>query len=204
MAMLFAATYPERTGALALYDTFACTMRSEELPWASDPGVRELGVDRLVESWGTGERMRAFAPSIADDPEKLAWFGKLERLAMSPGMVRPIMRLIGQWDVRAVLPSIQVPTLVLHRHDDPVIDPRHAEYLAARKDSSPWLWVTHTSNLPTERLGEKAVRDIWVRLAKRARVVMRSSRPLRLARPNGTPLAVRPSLTSKRASAGTS
>ena len=132
MAMLFAATYPERTGALALYDTFACTMRSEELPWASDPGVRELGVDRLVEGWGTGERMRAFAPSIADDPEKLAWFGKLERLAMSPGMVRPIMRLIGQWDVRAVLPSIQVPTLVLHRQDDPVIDPRHAEYLAAR------------------------------------------------------------------------
>ena len=132
MAMLFAATYPERTGALALYDTFACTMRSEELPWASDPGVRELGVDRLVESWGTGERMRAFAPSIADDPEKLAWFGKLERLAMSPGMVRPIMRLIGQWDVRAVLPSIQVPTLVLHRRDDPVIDPRHAEYLVAR------------------------------------------------------------------------
>jgi class 3 adenylate cyclase len=132
MAMLFAATYPERVRALALYEAFASTMRSDELPWASDPVERERRIDQLVESWGTGERMKVFAPSIADDPEKIAWFGKLERLAMSPGMVRPIMRLIGQWDVRAVLPSIQVPTLVMHRRDDTVMDPRHAEYIASR------------------------------------------------------------------------
>jgi class 3 adenylate cyclase len=132
MAMLFAATYPERTRALALYDAFACTLRSDELPWAADPAEREQWIDRLVEVWGTGQRMLSFAPSIADDPERIAWFGKMERLAMGPGMVRPIMRLIGQWDVRSVLPTIQVPTLVMHRTSDPVIDPRHADYIADR------------------------------------------------------------------------
>jgi class 3 adenylate cyclase len=130
MAMLFAATHPQRTGALALYETFACTLRSDELPWAADPTEREQWIDQLVEVWGTGQRMLAFAPSIAQDSERLAWFGKLERLAMGPGMVRPIMRLIGEWDVRSVLPTIQVPTLVMHRRDDPVIDPRHADYIA--------------------------------------------------------------------------
>ena len=132
MAMLFAATYPERTVGLALYGAFACTLRSDELPWAADPAEREQWIDRLVDMWGTGQRMLIFAPSIANDSKRIAWFGKLERLAMSPGMVRPIMRLIGQWDVRPVLPTIQVPTLVMHRRDDPVIDPRHADYIASR------------------------------------------------------------------------
>jgi class 3 adenylate cyclase len=132
MAMLFAATYPERTGALALYATFAATLRSDELPWASDPAERDALIDDMAEVWGTGERLSIFAPSVAGDQRRLAWMGKLERTAMPPGMVKPIMRLIAEWDVRAVLPSIRVPTLIVHRRDDPAIDPRHAAYLAER------------------------------------------------------------------------
>src|SRR3954451_1903694 len=148
MAMLFAATHPQRTGALALYDAFACTLRSDELPWAPDPADREQSIDQLVEVWGTGQRMLAFAPSIADDPERIAWFGKMERLAMGPGMVRPIMRLIGQWDVRPVLPTIQVPTLVMHRRDDPVIAPRHADFIASRIPGSRKIDLPPGDTLP--------------------------------------------------------
>jgi class 3 adenylate cyclase len=132
MALLFAATYPERTRALALYSAFASTVRSDEIPWAFSQEEREAMADIQAERWGRGERLYAFAPRAAEDPARVAWFGRLERAAMPPGMVRRIFRLIGQWDVRAVLPSIKVPTLVMHRRDDPGIDFRHSEYLAEK------------------------------------------------------------------------
>jgi class 3 adenylate cyclase len=132
MALLFAATYPERTRALALYSAFATTLRSDEVPWAFTAEEREALADAQVEHWGTGQRLLAFAPSAAEDPRHVAWFGRLERAAMPPGMVKRIVRLIGQWDVRAVLPTIAVPTLVIHRREDPGIDFRHAELIADR------------------------------------------------------------------------
>ena len=132
MAMLFAATYPERTRALALYSTFATSTRSDDIPWALSPQERAELADNQVQRWGTGARLHAFAPRAAQEPDRVAWFGKLERAAMPPGMVKRIFQLIGQWDVRAVLPTIKVPTLIAHRRDDPGIDFRHAEYLAER------------------------------------------------------------------------
>ncbi|MDQ6914327.1 MAG: adenylate/guanylate cyclase domain-containing protein [Actinomycetota bacterium] len=132
MALLFAATYPERTRALALYSAFASTLKSDELPWAFSADEREAMAHAQVERWGTGERLYAFAPSAAEDPAHLAWFAKLERAAMPPGMVARIFGLIGQWDVRAVLPTIKVPTVVIHRREDPGIDFRHAIYLSER------------------------------------------------------------------------
>ena len=58
------------------------------------------------------------------------WYGRLERLAASPGTATKLMLMNGQVDVRAVLPTIQAPTLVLHRAADEFIDVRHSRYVA--------------------------------------------------------------------------
>jgi class 3 adenylate cyclase len=130
MATLFAATRPERTLALILYGTWARALWAEDTPWANTPEVRAEFIRELVEGWGSGIRGDALAPSLAGDPEWRAWYSKLERLAAGPGQVEELMLLAGEVDVRDVLSSIQVPTLVMHRDNDPLIDVRHSKYLA--------------------------------------------------------------------------
>jgi class 3 adenylate cyclase/pimeloyl-ACP methyl ester carboxylesterase len=132
MAMLFAASYPERTRALALYTTFARATASDDVPWALAPAERAAMVEELVSHWGQGSRLSHFSPHAAQDSDVDQWYAKLERHSASPGTARAIMTLVGKMDVRAVLPTIRVPTLVMHRAGDPMIDPRHATYLAER------------------------------------------------------------------------
>jgi class 3 adenylate cyclase len=132
MAMLFAASFPERTSALMLCSTFARTVQSDDLPWGRPAAEREAGLGDFLAEWGTGRRLAVFAPSATHDPEVVKWFGKLERLTASPGSVPAISRLTARYDVRAVLPTIRVPTLVMNRRNDPLIDPRHASYIAER------------------------------------------------------------------------
>src|SRR5260370_7629581 len=83
-----------------------------------------------MDSWGDGSRLLALSPGAAGNPRLLDWYGRLERLAASPGMATKFMRFNGEIDVRAVLPSIQAPTLVMHRAGDTFIDVRHSRYVA--------------------------------------------------------------------------
>src|SRR5207302_4678776 len=80
--------------------------------------------------WGDGSRMLGLAPSASSNPRLREWFARLERLAASPGTAAKLMMMNGEVDVRAVLPSITVPTLVVHRAQDAFIDIRHSRYLA--------------------------------------------------------------------------
>jgi class 3 adenylate cyclase len=86
--------------------------------------------DAVARPWGDGSRIDGLAPTSGQDPRFRAWFAKLERLAASPGTAAKFMLMNAQVDVRAVLPTIRVPTLVLHRRDDRFVDIRHAHYLA--------------------------------------------------------------------------
>ncbi len=132
MAMLFAASFPERTRALALYTTFARSTRSDDIPWGVPAPERAAQVEEFVAQWGEGSRLARLSPHAAADVAIDTWYAKLERHSASPGTARAIMQLVGEMDVRAVLPTIRVPTLVMHRTDDPMMDPRHATYLAER------------------------------------------------------------------------
>ena len=132
MAMLFAAAHPDRVSGLALYASWARTLRSDDIPWANTREQRKAMLDSFLTKWGEGSRMADLAPSMAGDQEFAHWWGKLERLAGGPGTARKAMESMGETDVRDVLPSIRVPALVMHRKDDPFIDPRHSEYIAAR------------------------------------------------------------------------
>jgi class 3 adenylate cyclase len=130
MAALFAATYPDRVSALILYASFsrATWAPGYEFAWRAEE--RQVHMDEAVEHWGEGRVAASVAPSLMSDPEFMEWAGRLERLAASPSTIRRIFELIGEFDVRDILPSIRVPTLVLHRRGDTFIDIRHSRFLA--------------------------------------------------------------------------
>ncbi len=127
MALLFAATHPERTTALALYEAQPRMSWAPDYEWAIRAEDREEYVRNGIATWGDGSSLAALSPSA--DARLRDWYAKLQRLAASPGMAGKLMRMNGEVDVRAVLPSIQVPTLVLHRTADRFIDIRHSRYL---------------------------------------------------------------------------
>jgi class 3 adenylate cyclase/alpha-beta hydrolase superfamily lysophospholipase len=131
MATLFAATHPERATALVLYEAMP------RMSWAPDydwPPRREERLEFIanggLDNWGDGSRILGLAPVSSQNPRFRQWFARLERLAASPGTAAKLMRMNSEVDVRAVLPTITVPTLVLHRAEDKFIDIRHSRYLA--------------------------------------------------------------------------
>jgi class 3 adenylate cyclase len=147
MAMLFAATHPDRTTALVLYATFARTLRDDDMPWCRTAEERAAGVDVFFAGWGDGRRAATLAPSLAGDEAFQDWYARLERLSASPGTVRQLVDGVADVDVRDVLPSIRVPTLLMHRRDDPFIDPRNAEYLEPRIAGAKLVWLPGNENL---------------------------------------------------------
>ena len=131
MSVLFAATYPDRTDALVLYGAMARSTYADDHPWL--PTVDDFntaGAELLLPAWGTGVAVDVGAPSHADDPEVVAWFGRFERSSISPGMLASVAAMFYDTDVRGILPDIRVPTLVLHRRGDRLVNVRSGRYLA--------------------------------------------------------------------------
>ena len=131
LSLLFAAIYPDRVSALVLWDSFACLLRNDEQPWALDPKSFEWFVGFVADNWGSGEVFRFMGPSAADDPQLAEWCGRYERFGASPGAAEAVVRLAGSIDVRWVLDSISVPTLVLHRTGNTIVPVEHGRMLAA-------------------------------------------------------------------------
>jgi class 3 adenylate cyclase len=130
MAAVFAATHPDRVSHLVLYATFARATRAPGYDWPWTVEQREAHMNEIVEHWGEGLVAGSVAPSQIANPSFMEWAGRLERLAASPATINRIFDLIGKIDVRDVLPSIRVPTLVMHRRGDTFIDIRHSRYMA--------------------------------------------------------------------------
>jgi pimeloyl-ACP methyl ester carboxylesterase len=148
MAMMFAATYPDRVPALVLYGTFARFTRDTDYPHGYPPEVNARWVAALESTWGSGELSRSFAPSLATDSGALRRLARLERMAMSPGTARKLFGLLTQTDVRHVLPAIRVPTLVLHRRDDQPVRVAHARYLAQQIAGAKYVELEGADHLP--------------------------------------------------------
>ena len=132
MAMLFAASHPERTTALVLTEAFARLQRDVDYPHGV-PANRVTKLLRLYEErWGTGANIDQVAPSRAADPRFRRWYGRYERCAMGRGASTAVYgtTVLGI-DVRPLLPTIHVPTLVLHSRGNRHIRCGHGQYLAA-------------------------------------------------------------------------
>ncbi len=141
MSILFAATYPERTRALALSGTFA-TAPIHDL----DDERRAAVIDDVVRRWGDGDGILRFAPD-ADDVMK-AWWGARERLGGSPGAIRNLITSMAITDVRDALPLVQAPTLVLHRTDEPLLGLEKGRELADTIPGARLVELPGSSTLP--------------------------------------------------------
>jgi pimeloyl-ACP methyl ester carboxylesterase len=119
LSALFAASHPERVTRLILYDSVAVGAMVAEALDAS--GVEQARTVRgTIDRWGEGETMDWVAPSLGDSALQRRFWGMFERASMSPGMALSLWEVIAREDVRDVLPSIRVPTLVLHHADSPI------------------------------------------------------------------------------------
>lgn len=117
LATLFAAHHPDRCRALVLYGAFA-----KFSSWFEDKTALDEFFEYVASSWGTGESLPHFAPNAADDDAMRTWWGKFERLGGDPKAVVELMTMNSEIDITDILPTVQTPTLVIHREDDVLVD----------------------------------------------------------------------------------
>jgi class 3 adenylate cyclase/pimeloyl-ACP methyl ester carboxylesterase len=147
-AIVFAATHPERVEALVLQDSCARVTLTDDYPWGLNAADISAIIDVVREGWGTGVGLAGLAPSLAEDPSTVEWCGRYERLSVPPATMIASWEDAAQIDVRAVLPLIRVPTLILSHDANPLVPVGQGRYLA--------------DHIPHARHVEFAGSDIWL------------------------------------------
>jgi pimeloyl-ACP methyl ester carboxylesterase len=148
MSILFAGTYPERTSALVLYGTYAKRRDpDDDYPWAPTWEVRQAYAAEIERDWGWEADMQRMSPSA--DEAMARWWAARARAAASPGAARDLILMNSQIDVRALLPAIRVPTLVLHRSGDRDSRPEEGRYIAERIPSARFVELPGDDHFPS-------------------------------------------------------
>jgi class 3 adenylate cyclase/pimeloyl-ACP methyl ester carboxylesterase len=133
ISVVFAATYPERTSHLILFGGMARYTATPDYPFVLSEEDMLRRVEERVALWGTGAfAATGFLPSQGTDPDAVRHLARLERLTFSPGALRAMFRQNLLIDVRPILPTVRVPTLVLHRRADRLVRPENGRYLASQ------------------------------------------------------------------------
>ena len=164
MCMLFAATYPERTVALITYGAFAKRHRSEDYPWAPTLDERLRGAEELERNWGEPKvaDLAYYAPSVADDASFQEWLDTYFRRSASPKAAADLLRMNSSTDVREVLPSVRVPTLVLQAVGDRDVQAVEGRYIASHIAGAKYVefpsgdhffWASHQDEILAEIQG---------------------------------------------------
>jgi pimeloyl-ACP methyl ester carboxylesterase len=152
MAALFAATDPERTIGLILYGALIAGTWSPQKPWAWPRERWDEWLTDVERRWGTPEycqeQLRDDAPSKVGDAEFERWYGTRLRLGASPGAAAALIRTAREIDLAHVLSSVRVPTLVLHRTGDRLIDVESARYVAKRIPVARYVELPGDDHLP--------------------------------------------------------
>jgi pimeloyl-ACP methyl ester carboxylesterase len=137
MTILFAATYPERVAAAVLFGTGASFTKADDYPWRPDRDarlawIRDSVAQLTTDAWLRESLEDVFAPSLTIDDAYLSWFRRWVRLSASPAAIEALWLMNTDIDVRHVLPSVHMPTLVLHRLGDQDFEFEEGRYLADR------------------------------------------------------------------------
>jgi pimeloyl-ACP methyl ester carboxylesterase/class 3 adenylate cyclase len=174
MTALFSATYPERVAAAVLYGTYPSTLIRDDYPWGATREEIDQAIEERTRNWSQPQYLEEYltdglGPSFAGDEDVCSWWLRLLRTSASPGTVNQLSRMNVDMDVRHVLPSMRVPTLVLHRRDDdwPVVD--SGRYIADRIPGSEFveldgrdhIWFANPGQIVEEV--ERFLRGIWER-----------------------------------------
>lgn len=146
MTMLFAASHPERTRALVLYAPVARSVKSVDWLYGRTEDEQSTFFDRFTQEMGTAQNLDLQGPS--HDPSFKRWWARFERLGASPGAWRELAEIFGQLDVRRVLPHIQVPTLVLHRREDRIVDVEQGRAVADRIPGARFVELEGIDHIP--------------------------------------------------------
>jgi DNA-binding winged helix-turn-helix (wHTH) protein/pimeloyl-ACP methyl ester carboxylesterase len=148
MCALFAATYPEKTRALVMIGTYAKRIRDPEYPWAPTREQREAFYQQIRDNWGGPIGLEERAPSVAADPAFRIWWSTYLRMGASPGAALALTRMNAEIDIRDILPSIRVPTLVLHRVHDHCLNVEEGRYVASRIEGARFVELPGEDHLP--------------------------------------------------------
>lgn len=130
MCALFAATYPERTSALIMCGSYARWIRDEDCPWAMTREQHEAAAIAFERNWGTPIGFKTVAPTSSADERYRNWWARYLRMGASPSAGVTLYRMNYEIDIRGLLPTIRVPSLLLHRVGDRLISVEASRYMA--------------------------------------------------------------------------
>jgi pimeloyl-ACP methyl ester carboxylesterase len=149
MCLLFAATHPERTDALVLHGGMARTTEAPDYPWAPPAdGLIEAASELVFPVVYDGEDVDIWTPSLINDPQYKDWLARYRRAGVSPDGMRMIYETFLEIDVRDILPTITVPTLVVHRRGDRVVNRRAAKWMADQIPGARYVELPGQDHLP--------------------------------------------------------
>lgn len=148
MCSLFAATYPEKTLALVMIGTYAKRIRDDDYPWAPTTEQRQHFFEEMRATWGGPVGLEERAPSVANDPQFRDWWATYLRMGASPGAALALTQMNAEIDVRQVLPSIRVPSLVIHRTEDLCLKVEEGRYVADQIPGARYVEFPGRDHLP--------------------------------------------------------
>jgi class 3 adenylate cyclase len=147
-ALLLAATHPERIHALVLVNSFACLTRSDDNPFGVPASLLDSFEESLIEPGATSrDDLPLMAPSMVSDAGFAAWWRRAGHRGASPATARAVWHA-AQTDVRPVLASLQVPTLVIHARDNQFCRVDHGRYLAAHIPGARYVEIDTADHVP--------------------------------------------------------
>ena len=161
LALLFAATHPERATALALYGGMARSTADVDYPYATPiEGLRDSVEQFMRPDWGTGASIEVFAPSYADNLQAREFYAMFERQAVSPRAMDQLVEMFLDTDVRDILPSVHVPALILHRKGDRVVNVRAGRWLAEHLPGAKFVELEGIDHSPMAGDAERLLDEV--------------------------------------------
>ncbi len=148
MCTLFAATYPEKTIALAMIGSYARRLWASDYPWGPTDEHRQHFLEEMRRDWGGPVGIEDRAPSKANDPQFRNWWATYLRMGASPGAALALTQMNAQIDIRPILPTVQVPTLVIHRTNDRCLMVEEGRYLANQIPGAKFVELPGNDHLP--------------------------------------------------------
>ncbi len=148
MTVMFAACYPERVRSIVLLDCRPCVAWKPDWPSGVRRAEFEEMLREMLENWGEPVHLGDMAPSIAPDPQEQAWYARFLTLSGSPSSVAAYARVWYGLDVRAVLPSVACPALVIHRRGDRTLPSEQPRFMAERIPNGRFVQIEGQDHLP--------------------------------------------------------
>ncbi len=148
MCSVFSATYPEKTIALVMIGSYARRLKGEGYPWGPTETDRENFFEEIRQHWGGPVGLEERAPSVMNDPAFRDWWAAYLRRGASPGAALALTKMNTEIDIRHVLPTIRVPTLVIHRTGDPCLKVEEGRYLAENIPGAMFVELPGIDHLP--------------------------------------------------------